>query len=141
MGGLSLALDSRLSDAETRAGTALEILSAMRSPGAEPVSLDPQGGTPQSSSLIEVSAPNVRRLYLASEGCPDPAPGSAYQLWLGSDGTWVPVGEMFLPEDGVVLLELEVDTSTYDEIWISEERIGPPPSEPSTAGHAWRAEL
>jgi hypothetical protein len=141
MGGLSLALDSRLSDAETRAGTALEILSAMRSPGAEPVSLDPQGGTPQSSSLIEVSAPNVRRLYLASEGCPDPAPGSAYQLWLGSDGTWVPVGEMFLPEDGVVLLELEVDTSTYDEIWISEERIGPAPSEPSTAGHAWRAEL
>jgi hypothetical protein len=141
MGGLSLTLGSRLSDAETQAGTALEILSLMRSPGAEPVSLTPQGETPASSGLVEVSAPNVRRLYLASEGCPEPAPGKAYQLWLGSDGTWVPVGEMFRPEAGVVLLELEVDTSTYDEIWITEEAIGPPPAEPSTDGHAWRADL
>lgn len=141
MGGLSLTLGNRLSDAETRAGTALEILSLMRSPGAQPVSLAPQGETPASSGLVEVSAPNVRRLYLASEGCPEPAPGKAYQLWLGRDGTWVPVDDMFRPEGGVVLLELEVDTSIYDEIWITEEAIGPPPSEPSTDGHAWRAEL
>ena len=33
LGGLSLVLGNRLSDAQTRAGTALEILSAMRSPG------------------------------------------------------------------------------------------------------------
>jgi hypothetical protein len=141
MGGLSLTLGNRLSDAETRAGTALEILSLMRSPGAEPVDLAPQGQTPASSGLVEVSAPDIRRLYLASEGCPEPAPGKAYQLWLGSDGSWVPVGQMFRPEGGIVLLELDVDTSTYEEIWITEESVGAVPLEPSTVGHSWRASL
>ena len=141
MGGLSLTLGNRLSDAETRAGTALEILSVMRSPGAQPVNLAPQGETPASSGLVEVSAPNVRRLYLAAENCPEPAPGKAYQLWLGSDGTWIPVGAMFRPDNGVVLLELEVDTSTYDEIWITEESTSTIPQHPNTDGHSWRAEL
>lgn len=141
MGGLSFTLGNRLSDAETRAGTALEILSLMRSPGAEPVNLTPQGQTPASSGLVEFSAPNVRRLYLASEDCPEPAPDKAYQLWLRSEGAWAPVGEMFRPTDGVVLLEIEVDTSVYDAIWITEEWIGPPPAKPSTDGRAWLAEL
>jgi hypothetical protein len=142
MGGLSFTLGNRLSEAETRAGTALEILSVMRSPGAEPVNLAPQGDTPASSGLVEVSAPNVRTLYLASENCPVPAPGMAYQLWLGAGGEWVPVGAMFLPEDGVVLLKLkDVDTSFYDEIWISEEAVGSTPQQPSADGLSWRAEL
>ena len=141
MGGLSFILGNRLSDAETRAGTALEILSLMRSPGAEPVSLAPQGQTPPSSGLVEVSAPDVRRLYLASDETPEPATGKAYQLWLGSHGAFVAVGQMFRPVDGVVLLELEIDVSRYDEIWITEETVGVVPSEPSTDGHSWRATL
>ena len=75
MGGLSLVLGGRLSDAESQAGTALEILTLMRSPGAQPVDVTPQGDTPSSSSMVEVSAPDIRRLYLAAEFCPDPAPG------------------------------------------------------------------
>lgn len=142
MGGLSLVLGNRLSDAETRAGTALEILSAMRSPGAEPVSLAPQGETPPSSSLVEVSAPEVRTLYLASEHFPEPPAGMAYQLWLGDDDRWVPVGDLFLPDDGVVLLEVTgIDTSIYDEIWITAEAIGPTPVDPNTDGLSWWAEL
>ena len=47
MGGLSLVLGSRASDAETQAGTALEILSLMRSPGAQPVDVTPQGTPPR----------------------------------------------------------------------------------------------
>ena len=142
MGGLSFTLGNRLSDAETRAGTALEILSLMRSPGAEPVRLAPQGETPASSGLVEVSAPSVRTLYLASEDFPEPASGMAYQLWLGADGQWFAVGPMFRPEDGVVLLKLEdVDTSFYDAIWITEEVAGAVPQGPSTGGHSWRAEL
>lgn len=142
MGGLSFVLGNRLSDAETRAGTALEILSVMRSPGVEPVNLTPQGETPASSGLVEVSAPSVRTLYLASEDCPLPAPGNAYQLWLGADGQWFPVGDMFLPVDGVVLLELkDVDTTVYDEIWISEEQVGAVPLQPNSGGLSWRAEL
>lgn len=141
MGGLSLVLGNRLSDAQTRAGTALEILSAMRSPGAQPVNVAPQGDTPPESAMVEVSAPDVRRLYIAAEYCPEPAPGQAYQLWLGRDGEWTAVGEMFWPEGGVVLLELEVDVALYDEIWITEEAVGPTPSVPNTDGLSWHARL
>lgn len=142
LGGLSVALGTRLSDAETRAGTALEILSLMRSPGAEPVSLAPQGETPAGSTLTEVSAPAVRTLYIVAESCPEPAPGKGYQLWLGSDGEWFAIGPMFWPEEGVVLLEIEgVDTSVYDAIWITEEPVGRAPGEPSTDGLSWQAEL
>jgi hypothetical protein len=142
MGGLSLSLGTRASEAEAERGTALEILSLMRSPGAIPVELDPQAGTPAETRFVEVSAPDVRRIYVASDGCPDPAPGYAYQLWLGSEGEFVPVGEMFRPRDGVVLLELTVDASSHDEVWITEELAGTRPSQPRTdGGHSWRAAL
>jgi len=141
LGGLSLVLGNRLSDAQTRAGTALEILSAMRSPGAQPVNVTPQDDTPPESGGVEVSAPDVRRLYIAAEYWPEPAPGRAYQLWLGNDDGWVPVDEMFWPEGGVVLREVEVDVSLYDKLWITEETIGPPPTDPSTDGPSWFASL
>lgn len=142
MGGLSLVLGNRLNEAQTRAGTALEILSAMRSSGSQPVPVAPQGQTPRWSGLVEVSVPEIRTIYVASNDCPEPAPGHAYQLWLGSDGEWVRVGQMFWPEDGVVLLRLEdVDVSRYDSIWISEEVDGVPPSEPSTQWHSWAGQL
>jgi hypothetical protein len=142
MGGLSLVLGSRLSNAETRTGTALEILSAMRSPGASPVNVSPQDQTPPDSGMVEVSAPDIRRLYIAAEFCPEPAPGHAYQLWLGSDGEWTPVGEMFWPDEGVLLLEVEgVDAARYDEIWITEEAVAQPPTRPSTDGHSWFGSL
>jgi hypothetical protein len=48
---------------------------------------------------------------------------------------------MFWPEDGVVLLELEVDVARYDEIWITEEAAGPAPSEPNTDGPSWFGSL
>jgi hypothetical protein len=141
MGGLSLVLGNRLSNAETRTGTALEILSAMRSPGATPVNVTPQDQTPPDSGMVEVSAPDVRRLYIAAEFCPEPAPGHAYQLWLGSDGEWTPVWKMFWPDEGVLLLEIEVDVARYDEIWITQEAVGQRPTEPSTDGPSWFGSL
>ncbi len=142
MGGLSLVLGNRLNEAQTRAGTALEILSAMQSSGSQPVNVAPQGQTPPESGLVEVSVPEIRTLYVASTDCPEPGPGHAYQLWLGSGGEWVRVGRMFWPEDGVVLLELQdVDVSRYDAIWISEEVAGVPPSRPNTQWHSWAGQL
>jgi hypothetical protein len=142
MGGVSLVLGNRLSNAETRTGTALEILSAMRAPGASPVNVSPQDQTPPDSGMVEVSAPDIRRLYIAAEFCPEPAPGHAYQLWLGSNGEWSPVGDMFWPDDGVLLLEVEgVDVSQYDEIWITQEPVTQPPTRPSTDGPSWFGSL
>ena len=141
MGGLSLVLGSRLSNSETRTGTALEIFSAMRS-GASPVNVSPQDQTPPDSGMVEVSAPNIRRLYIAAEFCPEPAPGHAYQLWLGSNGEWTPVGEMFRPDDGVLLLEVtDVDVSQFDQVWITQEPVGQPPIQPINDGPSWFGSL
>ena len=140
MGGLSLVLGNRLSNAETRTGTALEILSAMRSPGATPVTVTPQDQTPPDSGMVEVSTAD--RLYIAAEFCPEPTPGHAYQLWLGSNDEWTAVGEMFWPDNGVLLLEVTgVDVSQFDGVWITQETVGSPPTEPSTDGPSWFGSL
>lgn len=143
MGGLSFSMAGRADRAETTTDTALEVLNAMRSPDVNPVTLDPQGETPDGSSFLEVATAEVRTLYLVTETCPEPDPGMAYQLWLGSGGTFVAFGPMFRPDaSGRVILELEVDVSRYDEIWVTEERAGTAPSSPNVASpHSWRAAL
>ena len=142
MGGLALVLGNRLNEAQTRAGNALEILSAMQSSVSQPVNVAPEGQTPPESGLVEVSSPQIRTIYIAANDFPEPAPGHAYQLWLGSDGEWAPIDRMFRPENGVVLLELSgVDVWRYNGIWITEEVAGTPPTEPNTEWASWSAEL
>ena len=141
MAGFSVSLSGRASKAEEQRGRALAVLSAMREPGASPVSLLSQSGS--AGGLVEVSGPTFQRMYVFGENVPDPAPGHEYQLWLGSGGSFQPIGDPFVPEDGIVLLELlNVDTSHFDEIWITEELAGSHPSTPSADGvHGWRNAL
>jgi hypothetical protein len=141
LGGLTLAMMSRAQVAEARTETAIELASLMTSPGVSPGLVQPQDAAPSNSDFFQVAAPDIRRMYLAARLCPDPAPGHAYQLWLGSDGEFTPYGEMFLPDDGLVLLELTVDVSVYDEVWITEEVAGTEPITPRTAGPTWRGSL
>jgi hypothetical protein len=141
MGGLSFTMAGRASRADDRAATAIEMVSLMRSPGIAPVSVDPQGSTPAGSGFLGVPAPDVRRLYVTARFCPDPAPGHLYQLWLGSQGVFEPVGRMFSPSNGFVLFELTVDVAGFDAIWITEEAVGTTPAAPSTSGRSWRAEI
>jgi hypothetical protein len=142
LGGLTFTMAGRASQAEDRADLAIELASVMASPGVSPVNVDPQGETPSASRFVQVSAADIRRVYLVAELCPDPAPGHAYQLWLGSDGRFEPVGPMFRPDDGVVLLELEVDVSVHDEVWITEEVAGTRPVQPRIeGGRSWRGTL
>jgi Anti-sigma-K factor rskA len=94
-----------------------------------------------SSGFVGVAVPDVRKLYLVADVCPDPRPGRAYQLWLGDDGSFRPVGAMFVPRSGSVLIELTVDVGAYDEVWITEEIAGEAPTTPSVGGRSWRAEL
>ena len=131
MGGLSFAMAGRADRAETTTETALEVLNLMRSPDVNPVTLDPQGQTPQDSSFLEVATTEVRTLYLVTETCPQPDPGMAYQLWLGSGGVFVALGPMFRPDgSGQVILELRVDVSRYDEILGHRGALGDGPDLP-----------
>jgi hypothetical protein len=140
MGGLSFVMVGRANRAQDTTSTALELLSAIRSPNVQPVRVDPEGDTPTTTGFLEVSAPDIRVLYLAARDCPEPAPGYDYVLWLGSGGVFTPV-ERFTPIDGVVLLRLAVDVDQYDGIWITEELRDQVPTTPNTEHRSWRAEL
>ena len=130
---------SRLSNAETRTGTALEIRSAMRSPGASPrqrVAAGSDAGRTAASSRSPRRA--SARLYLARGRLSRARPRSRLPLWLGSTGEWTPVGEMFRPDDGVVLAR-----------GLGRRRVavrrgvdhrgggGSTPTEPNTDGPSW----
>jgi len=44
-------------------------------------------------------------------------------------------------DDGSVLIQLIVDVSVYDEVWITEEVAGSQPETPRTDGPAWRGAI
>ena len=141
MGGISFVAMGRANQAEGDRDLALELVSLMRSPGVDPVRVDPEGAAPAASGFVGVAAPDIRRLYLVADVCPDPRPGHAYQLWLGDAGSFTPVGGMFVPEGGSVLIRLTVDVGRYDEVWITEEAVGSTPAVPNPTGRSWRAAL
>jgi Anti-sigma-K factor rskA len=142
MSGLSFVMAGRASRADERTSTALEVLAVMQSPQVSPFSVEPAFDSPVQSGFTGVPAPDFRRLYLTAGACPDPAQGYAYQLWLGSEGTYVAFGPMFTPADGVVLLELTVDVSLYDEVLITQEEAGSSPQTPAVhTGPVWRSPL
>ncbi len=138
MAGLSVSLGSRASRAESERTTAVQMLSALQDPTARTVPLEAMSAT-AAGGLVEVA--HEERIYLYGEGVPTPPPGYAYQLWLGSGGEYVPVGEPFLPRDGLVLLRITVDPTRFDELLITEEPLGEEPIRPRVQGRAWHAEL
>lgn len=138
MTGVSVSLGSRATRAEAERITAMEMLSAMRDPTATPVHLQAMSAT-ASGGLVEVA--REEHLYLYGEDVPTPPPGFAYQLWLGSGGVFVPVGDPFVPRDGVVLLRITVDPARFDELLITEELVGEEPERPRLQGRTWHAEL
>jgi hypothetical protein len=139
MAGLSISLGSRATRAEAERITAVEMLSAMRDPSTRPVPLQATSSTAV-GGLVELA--HEERLYLYGEDVPDPIPGHAYQLWLGSGGVFTPVGEPFVPHDGIVLLRLTVDPGRFDEILITEEPLGEVPERPTLErGRSWHADI
>jgi hypothetical protein len=142
VGGVSLTMAGRVDDAETKSATALEMLTNAIGSSSEAVPLEGVGAASDDTSFVEVAAPDVRTIYLASDGCPEPRPGMAYQLWLGADGTYVPYSQ-FRPDGfGHVVLKVPVDISRFNEILITEEVAGVEPSAPNLDGErTWRAQL
>jgi hypothetical protein len=140
LAGLSISLGDRVSRTEQQRGRLLAAMEALQQPGTSPVSLQSQGQT--AAGLVEVSGPGLQRMYVIGRDVPMPSQGRVYQLWLGSNGAFVRVEDgAFVPEDGLVLLELTVDAGRYDEILVTEERIGDAPQSPSHLGHTWHAFL
>lgn len=141
MGGLSFVMADRASEAQDDRSLALELLSVMNSPGVSPVKVGQEGSAASAADFVGVPAPDIRRFYLVADVCPEPKAGHAYQLWLGDQGVFEPIGEMFVPSGGSVLIKLTVDVARFDEVWITEELASTSPTSPSPSGRSWRASL
>jgi hypothetical protein len=139
LSGLSLSLGNRASKAEQIRGQLLDVLGTLQQPGVNHVSLEPQGQTTQ--ALLAVSGPGLEHMYIVGRDVPYPAAGRAYQLWLGSNGTFTRVGTEFVPEEGLVCLSLTFNPAPFDEILITEESVGSLPPAPSQDSLVWHASL
>ena len=138
MGGISLTMMGRANTAEDRASGAIDaVLAAARDVNTiEPV------GTVATNSFVETARPDVRTIYLATNDCPQPAPGTSYVVWLASEGVYTPTMRFVPNAEGEVFLRVPVDVATYDEILITEEPEGTDPTEPNLDGErAWRASI
>ena len=120
-------LNQRVSHEEGRSAQLSNLLSFLAQPTSDVVPLQPK--QPTRSPVLAMYAPGVEHMYLFSTDVPDPAPGQVYRLWLGKNGDFVKTID-FLPDDGFVELELLVDLTVYDQLLITEERAGPPGSQP-----------
>ncbi|MFB3738537.1 MAG: hypothetical protein ACE14W_06190, partial [Candidatus Velamenicoccus archaeovorus] len=89
LAALSLSLGSRASKAEAQRARLMAAIGALQRDGANPVSLLSQTGTQTGGELVEISGPDLERMYLVGHDVPTPAAGYAYQLWLGAGGRLV----------------------------------------------------
>jgi len=64
--------------------------------------------------------PGVEDFFLEGSHVPPPAPGTVYHVW-GASGTSFEHLARFVPEDGLVVVELRIDPTRYDQIVISEQ--------------------
>lgn len=140
LAGLSLSLGNRASKAQTDRARLLDAIGALQHGDANGVSLTSATPSHAGAELIGISGPNLERMYVVGNDVPVPAPGHAYQLWIGANGTLAPIGGMFVPENGVVIVELGIPTGAgYDEIAISEEPVGVHPAKPGQV--RWYAKI
>lgn len=134
MGALSVSLGSRASRAEDQRGFLTRAFTDASAGGVTPNGLEGTGEA-AAGTMVEISGPQLERMYLISTDCPLPAPGNVYRLWLGNQGSFELLGEFVPAEDGWVGLELTVDTTGADELAVTEEPAG---SVPRTPSEEWR---
>jgi hypothetical protein len=138
MAALSMSLGTRANTAEAHLDNMADLMDAISQPGASPVSLRSQIGTP----MVEVSGPTLEQMIVAGRGVPQPADGSVYVVWLGSDAGFRAIGTLMPDASGFVYRTFRVDPSTFDAILITEERLGALPSAPRTdSPHVWEASV
>ncbi|MEA2550415.1 MAG: hypothetical protein QOE25_184 [Actinomycetota bacterium] len=80
-------------------------------------------------AVSEVASPGVQECYIYGNGVPMPAPGYTYALWVIQGSTPRLVGD-FVPDEGVVVLHLKLDPTTYDGLLVTEEHVGVVPTTP-----------
>lgn len=137
--GFAVSLSGRVGEIENQRKLVTQALSDASARGATPVGLRAEEGNRADNAMVEISGPELERLTLVGTRVPDPRPGDVYRIWFGRDGEWNYAGE-FVPEGGYVVLALTIDTSSYDQLLITEEPASAAPTTPAE-DWAWSSTL
>jgi hypothetical protein len=86
----------------------------------------------ETEPITEISDPGTERFYLVGNDVPTPPEGTVYRVWLLS-GNQATFATDFVPEPGMMVVELEFDPSLYDRVLISVEPAGSTPDTPEIA--------
>ena len=93
---------------------------------------------PQESLVISYEVDD-EAVWMWGSNLPGPADGNEFRLWVERDGEFVHVAS-FVPEDGVVIEEWEMDATTWDAVLITEEPQGREEAAPG-GQRLWYAEV
>jgi Anti-sigma-K factor rskA len=85
----------------------------------------------------EIYAPGLPAFYLLGADVPPPPSGHVYRLWTVSGGRAAYVGDFRPDENGMVVIRIERDPSSFDEVLVTAEPIASTPSIPGDP--AWQA--
>jgi anti-sigma-K factor RskA len=128
--GLAVTQNMRVNDTRSRMDDIRSAFDFATRPGASMVQVDSSDS--DTEPITEISQPGTERFYLVGNDVPRPPEGTVYRVWLLS-GTQATFATDFLPEPGMMVVELEFDPSSYDRILISVEPAGSTPDTPEIA--------
>jgi hypothetical protein len=120
----------RVNDTRSRMDDIRSAMDFATRPGASMVQVDSSDSNTE--PITEISHPGTERFYLVGNDVPLPPEGAVYRVWLLS-GTQATFATDFVPEPGMMVVELEFDPSQYDRILISVEPAGSTPDTPEIA--------
>ena len=128
--GLAVTQNMRVNDTHSRMDDIRSAMDFATTPGASMVQVDSSDS--DTEPITEISHPGTERFYLVGNDVPMPPEGTVYRVWLLS-GTQATYATDFVPEPGMMVVELEFDPSQYDRILISVEPAGSTPDTPEIA--------
>jgi hypothetical protein len=128
--GLAVSQNMRVNDTRSRMDDIRSAMDFATRPGASMVQVDSSDS--DTEPITEISHPGTERFYLVGNDVPMPPEGTVYRVWLLS-GTQATYATDFVPEPGMMVVELEFDPSQYDRILISVEAAGSTPDTPEIA--------
>ncbi len=106
--GLAVTQNMRVNDTRSRMDDIRSAMDFATRPGASMVQVDSRdSGT---EPITEISQPGTERFYLVGNDVPMPPEGAVYRVWLLS-GTQATFATDFVPEPGMMVVELEFDPS------------------------------
>lgn len=129
MGGVTAVLTQRISDADEQRAAAENAITLMSDPASRVL---PLRGAAAGTDADIAYKPGQSPCFLVVTDIPRPRRNHPYEVWVTVDGVPARLVGTFLHRRSTTILEIPIDLTGYDGIWIVEAREngGGPPADP-----------